>query len=65
MRRPALTARFHQQQPVLRRNSGSVLENGPKSTHWHLQYPILDERGLSRLISDKFPAAQPFIIDRL
>jgi Xaa-Pro aminopeptidase len=59
---------FHQQEPVLRQNSDSVLEKGmilavePQRLHWHLQDLILVGDGPPRLISDKFPTDQPFII---
>jgi Xaa-Pro aminopeptidase len=59
---------FHQQEPVLRRNSEIVLEKGmilavePQRLHWHLQDLILVGDGAPRLISDKFPTDQPFVI---
>jgi Xaa-Pro aminopeptidase len=59
---------FHQQEPVLRQNSDVVLEKGmilavePQRLHWHLQDIILVEDGPPRLISDKFPTDEPFII---
>jgi Xaa-Pro aminopeptidase len=60
---------FHQQEPVLRRNSDMVLENGmilavePQRLHWHLQDLVLVGDGAPRLISDKFATDHPFIID--
>jgi Xaa-Pro aminopeptidase len=59
---------FHQQEPVLRRNSDIVLEKGmilavePQRLHWHLQDLILVGDGPPRLISDKFPTDQPFVV---
>jgi Xaa-Pro aminopeptidase len=59
---------FHQQEPVLRRNSNIVLEKGmilavePQRLHWHLQDLVLIGDGAPQLISDKFPTDQPFII---
>jgi Xaa-Pro aminopeptidase len=59
---------FHQQEPVLRRNSDIVLEKGmilavePQRLHWHLQDLILVDDGPPRLISDRFPTDRPFII---
>jgi Xaa-Pro aminopeptidase len=47
---------FHQQEPVLRRNSEVVLEKGmllaiePQRLHWHLQDLILVEEGTPQLI---------------
>jgi len=59
---------FHQQEPVLRRESKIVLEDGmilavePQRLHWHIQDLIVIEQGKPRLLSDKFPINQPFII---
>jgi Xaa-Pro aminopeptidase len=59
---------FHQQEPVLRKNSDIVLEPGmilavePQRLHWHLQDLILIQDGAPRLISDKFPTDTPFVI---
>jgi Xaa-Pro aminopeptidase len=59
---------FHQQEPVLRRNSRIVIEEGmiiaiePQRLHWHLQDLILVQRDQPHLISDKFPIDQPFVI---
>jgi Xaa-Pro aminopeptidase len=59
---------FHQQEPVLRQGSESVLEDGmilaiePQRLHWHIQDLIVIENGKPRLLSDKFPIDQPFII---
>jgi Xaa-Pro aminopeptidase len=59
---------FHQQEPVLRQGSETVLEDGmilaiePQRLHWHIQDLIVIENGKPRLLSDKFPIDQPFII---
>jgi Xaa-Pro aminopeptidase len=59
---------FHQQEPVLRRNSDIALENGmilavePQRLHWHLQDLILIGDGAPHLISDKLSTDRPFII---
>ena len=62
---------FHQQEPVLRQNSDIVLEKGmilavePQRLHWHLQDLVMVGDGPPRLISDKFPTDQPFIISSI
>jgi Xaa-Pro aminopeptidase len=59
---------FHQQEPVLRRNSDIVIEEGmiiaiePQRLHWHLQDLVLVQKDRPHLISDKFPIDEPFII---
>ena len=59
---------FHQQEPVLRSGSKTVLEKGmilaiePQRLHWHLQDIILIEDGPPKLLSDKFPIDRPFVI---
>ena len=59
---------FHQQEPVLRRNSDIVLEKGmilavePQRLHWHLQDLVLIGDGAPHLISNKFPTDQPFVV---
>jgi Xaa-Pro aminopeptidase len=59
---------FHQQEPVLRRNSEIALEKGmilavePQRLHWHLQDLVLVGDGAPQLLSDKFPIDQPFIV---
>ena len=59
---------FHQQEPVLRRGSDIVIEDGmilavePQRLHWHIQDLILIENGKPRLLSDRFPIDQPFVI---
>lgn len=60
---------FHQQEPVLRKGSEIVLEDGmilaiePQRLHWHIQDLIVIEKGKPRLLSDKFSVDQPFIIN--
>ena len=59
---------FHQQEPVLRRNSEIVIEEGmiiaiePQRQHWHLQDLVLIGKDRPHLISDKFPIDEPFVI---
>ena len=59
---------FHQQEPVLRRNSDIVLEKGmmlavePQRLHWHLQDVVVVGDGAPTLISDKFSTDAPFVI---
>ena len=59
---------FHQQEPVLRRNSEIVLEKGmmlavePQRLHWHLQDVVVVGDGAPTLISDKFSTDAPFVI---
>jgi Xaa-Pro aminopeptidase len=65
----SMGAWFHQQEPVLRKDSETVLEDGmilavePQRLHWHLQDLIVIEGGKPRLLSDKFPIDQPFVIN--
>ena len=59
---------FHQQEPVLRKNSDIVLEDGmilavePQRQHWHIQDLIVIENGKPKLLSDKFSIDQVFVI---
>ena len=59
---------FHQQEPILRRNSEIVIEEGmiiaiePQRLHWHLQDLLLIQKDQPHLISDKFAIDQPFVI---
>lgn len=59
---------FHQQEPVLRKDSEVILEKGmilaiePQRLHWHLQDLVLVGDGPPQLISDKFPTDRPFVI---
>jgi Xaa-Pro aminopeptidase len=59
---------FHQQEPVLRKNSEIVIEKGmilaiePQRLHWHLQDLVLVGDGAPRLLSDKFSTDQPFVV---
>jgi len=65
----SMGAWFHQQEPVLRNGSGTVLEDGmilaiePQRLHWHIQDLIVIEVGKPRLLSDKLQTDQPFVID--
>jgi Xaa-Pro aminopeptidase len=65
----SMGAWFHQQEPVLRKGSDTVLEDGmilaiePQRLHWHIQDLIVIEKGKPRLLSDKFPIDEPFIIN--
>ena len=65
----SMGAWFHQQEPVLRKGSETVLENGmilaiePQRLHWHIQDLIVIEQGKPHLLSDKFPIDQPFVIN--
>lgn len=60
---------FHQQQPVLRRDNPVVLEENmllaiePQRQHWHLQDLIVVQRDAPRLLSDRFPLDEVFVID--
>jgi Xaa-Pro aminopeptidase len=60
---------FHQQEPVLRKNSDLMLEDGmilavePQRQHWHIQDLIVIENGKPKLLSDKFSIDQVFVID--
>jgi Xaa-Pro aminopeptidase len=59
---------FHQQEPVLRRDSDIVLENGmmlaiePQRLHWHLQDVVVVGEGAPTLISDRFSTDAPYVI---
>jgi Xaa-Pro aminopeptidase len=60
---------FHQQEPVLRSGSDIVLEDGmilaiePQRLHWHIQDLVVIEQGKPRLLSDKLPIDQPFVVN--
>jgi Xaa-Pro aminopeptidase len=60
---------FHQQEPVLRRDSEIAIEEGmilavePQRLHWHIQDLIVIEQGKPRLLSDKFSTDRLFVID--
>jgi Xaa-Pro aminopeptidase len=59
---------WHQQEPILRRGSDIVLEEGmvlalePHKDHWHVQDMILVRPGAPLLLSSKFPTDEPFIV---
>jgi Xaa-Pro aminopeptidase len=58
---------WHQQEPILRRKSEHVLEEGmvlalePHVNFWHVQDMILVKQGAPELLSPKFNTDQPFI----
>jgi len=60
---------WHQQEPILRRDSDIVLEEGmvlalePHIGHWHIQDMIEVRKGAPRLLSDKFSTDAPFVVD--
>jgi Xaa-Pro aminopeptidase len=59
---------WHQQEPVISRGNPIPLEEGmviamePHVDHWHIQDMFVVEKGGPRLISDKFPTDDPFVI---
>lgn len=59
---------WHQQEPILRRGSEIVLEEGmvlalePHKDHWHVQDMVLVQQGAPFLLSPKFNTDQPFIV---
>lgn len=59
---------FHQQEPVLRRKSEVVLEEGmilavePQRQHWHIQDLVHVRRDTPGLLSDRFSTDRPFVI---
>ncbi|MDB5954036.1 Xaa-Pro peptidase family protein [Ramlibacter sp.] len=59
---------WHQQEPILRRGSDIVLEEGmvlalePHKDFWHVQDMILVRAGAPLLLSAKFPTDEPFIV---
>jgi len=60
---------WHQQEPILRRGSDTLLEEGmvlalePHLDHWHLQDMIVVRDRAPELLSDKFSTAAPFIAE--
>ena len=58
---------WHQQEPILRRQSTHVLEEGmvlalePHVNFWHVQDMILVKEGAPELLSPKFNTDQPFV----
>lgn len=58
---------WHQQEPILRRGSETVLEEGmvlalePHIGHWHIQDMIVVRSGEPLLLSDKFSTDAPFV----
>jgi Xaa-Pro aminopeptidase len=59
---------WHQQEPILRRNSEIVLEKGmvlalePHVNHWHVQDMLLVTDGAPLLLSAKFNTDEPFVV---
>ncbi len=60
---------WHQQEPILRRNSDVVLEEGmvlalePHKDYWHVQDMILVGRDAPTLLSAGFDTDEPWIVD--
>lgn len=60
---------WHQQEPILRRKSEHVLEEGmvlalePHVNFWHLQDMVLVTRGAPVLLSPKFATDRPFVVE--
>ena len=58
---------WHQQEPILRRKSELVLEEGmvlalePHVNFWHLQDMVLVTDGAPLLLSPKFSTDEPFV----
>ena len=59
---------WHQQEPILRRNSEVILEEGmvlalePHVNHWHVQDMILVTDGAPLLLSAKFDTDEAFVV---
>ncbi len=59
---------WHQQEPILRRKSEHVLEEGmvlalePHVNFWHVQDMILVRKGAPLLLSPKFNTDEPFVV---
>ena len=59
---------WHQQEPILRRKSEMVLEEGmvlalePHVNFWHVQDMILVKKGAPELLSPKFNTDEPFVV---
>jgi Xaa-Pro aminopeptidase len=60
---------WHQQEPILRRGSDAVLEEGmvlamePHKDHWHVQDMILIQQGPPILLSAKFNTDEAFVVE--
>jgi Xaa-Pro aminopeptidase len=60
---------FHQQEPVLRRDSRVVLQEGmilaiePQRLHWHLQDLVQVRDGPPQLLSDVLSVDEPYVIE--
>lgn len=59
---------WHQQEPILRRKSEMLLEEGmvlalePHVNFWHVQDMVLVKRGAPELLSPKFNTDEPFVV---
>ncbi len=59
---------WHQQEPILRRGSDAILEEGmviamePHKDHWHVQDMILIQQGPPVLLSSKFNTDEAFVV---
>jgi Xaa-Pro aminopeptidase len=60
---------WHQQEPILSRDSDIVLEEGmvlaiePHRAHWHIQDMVVVSRNGPKLLSDQFSTREMFVID--
>jgi Xaa-Pro aminopeptidase len=60
---------WHQQEPILRRGSDVILEEGmvlalePHKDYWHVQDMIRVERGAPTLLSASFDTDEAWIVD--
>jgi len=60
---------WHQQEPILVRQSNVILEEGmvlalePRKDHWHIQDMVVVRKEGPELISDKFSTEQLFVIE--
>lgn len=60
---------WHQQEPILRRRSEMVLEEGmvlalePHVNFWHVQDMILVKKGAPELLSPRFNTDEPFVVN--
>jgi Xaa-Pro aminopeptidase len=60
---------WHQQEPIMSRDSNIVLEEGmvlaiePHRAHWHIQDMIVVTKGGPRLLSDGFSTREMFVIE--
>jgi len=60
---------WHQQEPILARNSDVVLEEGmvlamePHKGHWHIQDMIVVQKGGPKNLSTKFPTEEMLVVE--